>query len=65
VAGVDEALRRAVETPGPHFVVIDVEPENVKSAGKSKAYPYDIVEAAITFRRTLENRGLVPTIGAV
>lgn len=65
VAGVDGALRRAVETAGPHFVVIDVEPENVKSAGKSKAYPFDIVEASITFRRTLEDRGLVPTIWAV
>lgn len=65
IAGVDLALRSAVETAGPHFIVIDVEPEDVSSAGRSKAYPFDIVEAAITFRRTLEDRGLVPTIWAV
>lgn len=65
VAGVENAMRNAAQRPGPHFIVIDVEPEDVRSAGQSKAYPFDIVEASITFRRTLEDRGLVPTIWAV
>jgi hypothetical protein len=47
------------------LIVIDVESEDVKTAGSSQAYPFDIVEAAVTFRRTLEDRGLVPTIWAV
>lgn len=65
IAGVEAALSHAVASPGPHVVVVDVEDEDVRTAGSSQAYPFDIVEAAITFRRTLEDRGLVPTIWAV
>ncbi|WP_327242113.1 thiamine pyrophosphate-dependent enzyme [Streptomyces sp. NBC_01320] len=65
MAAVETALARAVESDGPHLIVAEVEHEDVRSAGRSKAYPFDIVEAAITFRRSLENRGLVPTIWAV
>jgi TPP-dependent indolepyruvate ferredoxin oxidoreductase alpha subunit len=62
---VEEALSKAAATPGPHFVVADVEAEDVRTAGTSQAYPFDIVEAAVVFRRALEDRGLVPTIWAV
>ena len=65
VAEVEDAMRTATTEDGPHFIVVEVEPEDVKSAGQSKAYPFDIVEASITFRRSLETRGLVPTIWAV
>lgn len=65
VEGVEDAMRVAIAEDGPHLVVMEVEPEDVKSAGQSKAYPFDIVEAAIVFRRALEDRGLVPTIWAV
>ncbi|MEV5009993.1 thiamine pyrophosphate-dependent enzyme [Streptomyces sp. NPDC056159] len=65
LAAAEAALGQAVEADGPHLIVADVEYEDVQSAGQSKAYPFDIVEAAITFRRSLENRGLVPTIWAV
>jgi len=34
-------------------------------ASEARAMPFDIVEAAIRFRRVLEERGLVPTIWAV
>jgi hypothetical protein len=34
-------------------------------ASEARAMPFDIVESAIRFRRTLEDRGLVPTIWAV
>lgn len=61
----DRALAAAATEPGPHFIEIVVEDENVKTAGTSQAYPFDIVEAAIACRRDLENRGLVPTIWAV
>ncbi|MFB7574827.1 thiamine pyrophosphate-dependent enzyme [Streptomyces sp. NPDC056165] len=63
VAEVEAALSRAATTPGPHFVVADTEPEEVRTAGSSQAYPFDIVEAAVVFRRALEDRGLVPPSG--
>lgn len=63
--GVRAALGIATTSPGPHLIVIQVEDEDVRSAGSSQAYPFDIVESAITFRRDLEERGLVPTIWAV
>lgn len=65
VGGLDSALRRAVDTEGPHFIEVEIEDEDVRTAGGAPAYPFDIVEAAITFRRSLEDRGLVPTIWAV
>ncbi|MFJ5900487.1 thiamine pyrophosphate-dependent enzyme [Streptomyces sp. NPDC093064] len=34
-----------------------------RTAGRSQAYPFDIVEAAVVFRRALEDRGLVPPSG--
>ncbi|MFD4971674.1 hypothetical protein [Streptomyces sp. NPDC058424] len=60
---MEAALSRAATAPGPHFVVADVEPEDVRTAGSSQAYPFDIVEAAVVFRRALEDRGLVPPSG--
>ena len=59
------ALADAAGTHGPHLIVIDIEDEDVRNAGQSPAYPFDIVESAIRFRRNLEDRGLVPTIWAV
>lgn len=65
VEELDAALRNAVETDGPHLVLAEIEHEDVRTAGRSQAYPFDIVESVVTFRRALENRGLVPTIWAV
>jgi sulfopyruvate decarboxylase subunit beta len=65
LASLEEALQHAAQVDGPHFVVVEIEDEDVRTAGTSPAYPFDIVESAIRFRRTLEERGLVPTIWAV
>jgi len=59
------ALARAVRDEGPFLIVAEVEPDDPKMAGQARAMPFDIVEAAIRFRRVLEERGLVPTIWAV
>jgi sulfopyruvate decarboxylase subunit beta len=61
----DAAIRGAATTPGPHMIVADVEPEDFSQLGSFKAMPFDIVESAIRFRRTLEDRGLVPPIYAI
>jgi sulfopyruvate decarboxylase subunit beta len=58
-------MQRATVEDGPFFVVADVEQEDMASVGKSRAMPFDIVESSIRFRRTLEERGLVPPIWAV
>lgn len=58
-------MQRAVVEDGPFFIVADVEQEDMASVGKSSAMPFDIVESSIRFRRTLEERGLVPPIWAV
>lgn len=59
------ALARAVRDEGPFLIVVEVEPDDPKMASQARAMPFDIVEAAIRFRRVLEERGLVPTIWAV
>jgi thiamine pyrophosphate-dependent acetolactate synthase large subunit-like protein len=59
------ALARAMRDEGPFLIVAEVEPDDPKTAGQARAMPFDIVEAAIRFRRVLEERGLVPTIWAV
>jgi sulfopyruvate decarboxylase subunit beta len=58
-------MQRATVEDGPFFIVADVEQEDMASVGKSRAMPFDIVESSIRFRRTLEERGLVPPIWAV
>jgi thiamine pyrophosphate-dependent acetolactate synthase large subunit-like protein len=64
-AALDAVLRRAATTDGPHFIVAAVDPETLASLGEYRALPFDIVESAIRFRRSLEERGLVPTIWAI
>jgi thiamine pyrophosphate-dependent acetolactate synthase large subunit-like protein len=59
------SLARAAREPGPHLIVAAIEPDDPTTAAEARAMPFDIVEAAIRFRRTLEERGLVPTIWAV
>jgi thiamine pyrophosphate-dependent acetolactate synthase large subunit-like protein len=59
------ALARAMRDEGPFLIVAEVEPDDPKMASQARAMPFDIVEAAIRFRRNLEERGLVPTIWAV
>jgi thiamine pyrophosphate-dependent acetolactate synthase large subunit-like protein len=59
------ALGRAMRDDGPFLIVAEVEPDDPKTASQARAMPFDIVEAAIRFRRVLEERGLVPTIWAV
>lgn len=59
------ALARTLREDGPFLIVADVEPDDPKTATQARAMPFDIVEAAIRFRRALEDRGLVPTIWAV
>ena len=58
-------LARATRDDGPFLIVAEVEPDDPKMASQARAMPFDIVEAAIRFRRVLEERGLVPTIWAV
>lgn len=65
VEALDAALGRATREDGPHVIVATIESEDIATAGTSKAYPFDLVEAAVTFRRSLEERGLVPTIWAI
>lgn len=64
-AAFDAAVGLAATKPGPHLIVADVEPEDFSQLGSFKAMPFDIVESAIRFRRTLEERGLVPPIYAI
>jgi thiamine pyrophosphate-dependent acetolactate synthase large subunit-like protein len=64
-ATFEHYMQRAVVEDGPFFIVADVEQEDMASVGKSSAMPFDIVESSIRFRRTLEERGLVPPIWAV
>jgi sulfopyruvate decarboxylase subunit beta len=76
-AGLDKAFRatdidaferlmqRAASEDGPFFIAADIENEDMSAVGKSSAMPFDIVESSIRFRRTLEDKGLVPSIWAV
>ena len=76
-AGIEKALRaadpgafehcmqRAVAEGGPFFIVADIDKEDMAAIAKSKAMPFDIVESCVRFRRTLEDRGLVPPIWSV
>jgi sulfopyruvate decarboxylase subunit beta len=64
-ATLEHYMQRAVVEDGPFFIVADVEQDDMASVGKSSAMPFDIVESSIRFRRTLEERGLVPPIWAV
>ncbi len=50
---------------GPFLIVAQVEPQDRPGPGGYRAYPFDIVESAIRFRRDLVDRGLVPPIWAV
>lgn len=59
------ALERAVREDGPFLIVAEIEPDDASAAAQARAMPFDLVEAAIRFRRALEDRGLVPTIWAV
>lgn len=64
-AELDRVMARAAKESGPFFVVAAIEQEDMGAVGKSGAMPFDIVESSIRFRRTLEERGLVPPIWAV
>ena len=64
-AALDAALRRATSGDGPFLIVAKVEPDDPSQLGQYRAMPFDIVESAIRFRRSLEDRGLVPTIWAI
>jgi thiamine pyrophosphate-dependent acetolactate synthase large subunit-like protein len=61
----EQCMKRSIAEDGPFFIVADIEKEDMASIGKSKAMPFDIVESCVRFRRTLEDRGLVPPIWAV
>jgi len=64
-AAFEQYMKRAIVEDGPFFIVADVEKEDLALVGKSKAMPFDIVESCVRFRRTLEDRGLVPAIWAI
>ena len=64
-ATFEQYMQRAVAEEGPFFITVDVDREDMASVGRSRAMPFDIVESSIRFRRTLEERGLVPPIWAV
>lgn len=59
------SLERATREDGPFLIVAEVEADDATAAAQARAMPFDLVEAAIRFRRALEERGLVPTIWAV
>ena len=61
----ERCMKRSIAEDGPFIIVADVEKEDIASVGKSKAMPFDIVESCVRFRRTLEDRGLVPPIWSV
>jgi len=61
----EQSMKRAVSEDGPFFIVADIEKEDMAAIGNSKAMPFDIVESCMRFRRTLEERGLVPPIWAI
>lgn len=65
VGALDEVLAKAATGQGPFFIVAEIEREDMGAIGKSSAMPFDIVESSIRFRRTLEEKGLVPSIWAV
>jgi thiamine pyrophosphate-dependent acetolactate synthase large subunit-like protein len=64
-AKFEDYMKRSVSEDGPFFLVADIEKEDMAAIGQSKAMPFDIVESSIRFRRTLEDRGLVPPIWAI
>ena len=64
-AALDRLLGNAATGDGPFFIVAEIEREDMAAVGKSTAMPFDIVESSIRFRRTLEDKGLVPPIWAV
>src|SRR5690606_13660282 len=64
-ADLDANLKLARTCGGRSFIVVQLDPEDVRTSSKSPALPFDIVEATIGFRRDFEDRGLVPTIWAV
>lgn len=64
-AALDALLGRAAREPGPWLIVARVEPRDRVGPDGYRAMPFDIVEAAITFRRDLVNRGVVPPIWAI
>ena len=64
-ATLDRMLGSAAAGAGPFFIVAEIEQESMAAVGKSTAMPFDIVESSIRFRRTLEDKGLVPPIWAV
>lgn len=64
-AAVERALERAMHEDGPFLIVVAIAPDDPAVAAGARAMPFDLVEAAVRFRRALEERGLVPTIWAV
>ena len=65
VAALDRVMARAAVEKGPFFVLASIDQEDMRAVGKAGAMPFDIVESSIRFRRTLEDKGLVPPIWAV
>jgi sulfopyruvate decarboxylase subunit beta len=65
LAAFEQCMKRSIAEDGPFFIVADIEKEDMASIGKSKAMPFDIVESCVRFRRTLEDRGLIPPIWSV
>lgn len=64
-AAFERMLARAMREDGPFLIVVAIAPDDPAVAAGARAMPFDLVEAAVRFRRALEERGLVPTIWAV
>ncbi|MDH7799213.1 MULTISPECIES: thiamine pyrophosphate-dependent enzyme [unclassified Beijerinckia] len=62
---LEQAFSARESRRGPFFIVAKIDQENMSEVGVSSAMPFDIVESSIRFRRTLEDKGLVPPIWAV
>jgi sulfopyruvate decarboxylase subunit beta len=65
IGAFERQLDRALTEDGPFLIVAEVEAQDRPSPGGYRAYPFDIVESAIRFRRDLVDRGLVPPLWAV
>jgi thiamine pyrophosphate-dependent acetolactate synthase large subunit-like protein len=65
LAAFEQELDRATREDGPFLIVAQVEAQDRAGPAGYHAYPFDIVESAICFRRDLVDRGLVPPIWAV
>jgi thiamine pyrophosphate-dependent acetolactate synthase large subunit-like protein len=52
-----EALRRAIEEPGPWLIVADIDSSDATDSPTRRRPGVDVVESPIMFKRQIVNRG--------